>query len=187
MGQSDEALVRRALDGETAAFQGLMTRYSGAVFALVMGHLGKRVDSQDVAQEIFLQCYRSLPNLKEPDKFGSWLYGIGKRVCMNTLRRTRNQEVYFNELPETAEFCDPNAPEGVADGIDRRLDVLDTVQSLPVIYREVILLRYMEDKSYADMAILLGITESAVNVRLIKARRMLREKMDRVDCSERVR
>lgn len=172
--------MRRALNGETAAFQVLVSRYSGAVFALVMGHLGKTAESEDVAQEVFLQAYRSLPNLKSPDKFGSWLYGIGKRVCMNSLRQRKGQEVYFNELSDQTDFSDTGHGSDVTGTVDRKLDVLDTIQRLPLIYREVVALRYMEDHSYGEIAKLLGITESAVNVRLIKARRMIRERLERV-------
>jgi RNA polymerase sigma-70 factor (ECF subfamily) len=175
--------VRRTLEGDKAAFQSLVSRYSGAVFALVLGHLGKSADLEDVAQDVFLQAYRSLPGLKSPEKFGSWLYGISKRLCLNALRQRKGQEMYFNELSDGTDFSDPRSGAGVGDPIDRRLDVSDVVESLPVIYREVVTLRYMEDCSYGEIAQLLGITESAVNIRLIKARKQIRERLNRIPIS----
>lgn len=180
MGQPDEVCVQRALDGETRAFQTLVSRYSGAVFALVLSHLGKNADTEDIAQEVFLQAYRSLPNLRSPARFGAWLYAIGKRVCLHSLRQRKCNEVYFNELPDPAEFSDPQLERGVAEPVDRRIDVLDAVESLPLIYREVVILRYMEDYPHAKIAGILGISESAVNVRLIKARRMVRDRLEKI-------
>jgi len=176
----DELNVRRVLEGETGAFQALVVKYSGAVFALVFSHLGRSPDAEDVAQEVFLQAYRSLPKLKDPGKFGSWIYGIARHVCMNWLRQRKTQEVPFTEVPELDQTADIRSREVSPDASDREEVVLQCVRSLPGIYREVVTLRYMEDFSYARIAEILGISESAVNVRLIKARRMLRERLERV-------
>ncbi len=183
-GQPDAVYVRRALNGDSSAFQALVSRYSGTIFALVLSHLGRKTDPEDVAQDVFLQGFRSLPNLKDPDKFGPWLYGIGKRVCLNCLRQRKNQkgqEIYFNELADGTDFKDPGTAGGVDTPVHERMDLFDTIDSLQLIYREVVTLRYLEDHSYGEIAEMLGISESAVNVRLIKARRMIRERLERVE------
>ena len=177
---TDAVYVERCLAGEPAAFQELVSRYTNAVMALVMSHLGRTADVDDVAQEVFFQAYRSLPTLRAHDRFGPWLYGIGKRTCLNQLRQRKNREELLTELRGRV---DPDAEESsdLSGHVDLRLDILDAVRSLPEIYREVILQRYIEEKSYGEIARFLGITESAVNVRLIKARRMMRDRWTRAE------
>jgi RNA polymerase sigma-70 factor (ECF subfamily) len=177
---ADSVYVRRVLEGDTSAFQALVLRYSGAVFALVFTHLGRSSDAEDVAQEVFLQAFRSLPKLKNHEKFGCWIYGIARHVCMNWLRQRRSVEISLAEIPDTRETSDTRFGEGASGSKGREEFVLDCVQSLPLIYREVVNLRYMEDCTYSEIAEILGISESAVNVRLIKARRMLREQLEKV-------
>ncbi|MBI1849352.1 MAG: RNA polymerase sigma factor [Planctomycetes bacterium] len=169
--------MRRTLRGDTEAFRELLGRYTGAVFALIYSHLGRTEHAEDVAQEVFLHTYRSLGNLKEPAKFGSWLYGLTKRTCLNWLRRQKADSLPLDEVNESSTIAErPSRSSGQSDD---ETEVLELIQSLPVIYREVIHLRYIEDYSYREIARLLEISESAINIRLIKARRMLREKIER--------
>jgi RNA polymerase sigma-70 factor, ECF subfamily len=173
---ADATLVRRSLRGDTDAFRELLNRYTGAVFALIHSHFGRTEQAEDIAQEVFLHTYRSLGNLKDPAKFGSWLYGLTKRTCLNWLRRRKGDSLLLDDVGDAAEIAERPKPGNAADD---DVEVLELIQSLPLIYREVIHLRYIEDYSYREIARLLEISESAINIRLIKARRMLREKIER--------
>jgi RNA polymerase sigma-70 factor (ECF subfamily) len=175
--EADAALVRRTLRGETDAFRELLNRYTGAVFALIYSCVGRNEHVEDVAQEVFLQTYRSLRNLKDPSRFGSWLYGLTKRICMNWLRRQKTAQLSLDEVREPP-IRGPSPDPARAASDDER-EVLEILQSLPLIYREVVHLRYIEDYSYREIARILDVSESAVNIRLIKARRMLRERIER--------
>ncbi len=180
MQPSDAELVSRTLAGSNAAFKALIHRYGTIVQGLVFNFLARRDVLEDLAQEVFFQAYRSLRSLKRAERFGSWLYGITRRVCMNWLRRQKGpflpiEAAADKERPGTSH--DPG--EVVARESDEQ-DVLEMVNSLPLIYREVVTLRYFEDLSYQEMASILDVSVSAVNVRLVKARKMLREKLERV-------
>ncbi len=177
MQEADATLVRRSLRGDTDAFRELLSRYTGAVFALIYSCVGRGEQAEDIAQEVFLQTYRSIGNLKDPSKFGSWIYGLTRRVCMNWIRRRKAEPLSLEELTEGEPARSPNAVSSVLG--ESEIEILDLIQSLPIIYREVIHLRYIDDYSYREIARFLDISESAVNIRLIKARRMLREKIER--------
>ena len=175
MPESDGVYVRRTLRGESEAFQFLVEKYSGAVFALVFSQIGRSSEVEDLTQEVFLQAYRSLPNLTQTTRFGSWLYGITKRVCLNWIRKQKSQTVSYGAHESLLNVPDPAERQPREEPGEL---ILGCIHTLPAIYREVVLLRYMEDFSYAEMSEILGIGESAVNVRLIKARKLLREKIE---------
>lgn len=179
MQPSDADLVSRTLSGSNAAFKALIHRYGTTVQGLIFNFLARRDVLEDLAQEVFFQTYRSLRSLKKPDRFGSWLYGITRRVCMNWLRRQKGPMLPI-EAAEAAELGSTFDPVRAVSAHADEHDILALVSSLPLIYREVVTLRYFEDLSYQEMASILDVSVSAVNVRLVKARKMLREKLDRV-------
>ena len=162
---TDAALVGAVRDGRREAYEELIRRYTGAVAALCRS-------KDDMVQETFLRGYRALATLAEPDRVGSWLYGIAVRTCLDWLKDKDRGEVPFDAVAEP-----PARPE--PDDGDRGDRVLVEVHQLPEIYREAILLFYYKKQSYEEMSRLLGVTPAAINARLTKARAMLRERMTR--------
>ncbi len=177
---TDATIIRNVLDGDRYAFRGLIQKYTGTVFGLIYHFTGRRDQMDDLSQEVFLQAYRCLTKLEKPECFGSWVYGITKRVCLNWLRRQKSIEVSLDDVMDDIE--DPSAgtnPHLNAYSRGEESDVLRSVRSLPPIYRETLLLRYFENLSYREIARILNISASAVNVRLVKGRKILRERMAR--------
>jgi RNA polymerase sigma-70 factor (ECF subfamily) len=180
MQPADTELVTRALSGSSAAFRALIHRYGSTVQGLIFNFLGRKDVLEDLAQEVFFQTYRSLPSLKRKDRFGSWVYGITRRVCMNWLRRQRGPMLSLESAANAANAIDDRDPGNEFAEQSAEKELLTIVHSLPLIYREVVTLRYFEDLSYQEMASILDISVSAINVRLVKARKMLRDKLERV-------
>jgi RNA polymerase sigma-70 factor (ECF subfamily) len=149
------------------------------VQGLIFNFLARRDVLEDLAQEVFFQAYRSLRSIRKPERFGSWIYGITRRVCMNWLRRQKGSMLPL-EAAATAKQESAADPFRATVSHSEESDLLAHVSSLPLIYREVVTLRYFEDLSYQEMASILDVSVSAVNVRLVKARKMLREKLERV-------
>lgn len=172
MDATDAALVGAAGQGRREAYEELIRRYTGAIAAVCRSKLGVRGPVDDMVQETFLRGYRALATLDEPDKFGSWLYGIAVRTCLDWLKDKDRSEVSFDEAGER-----PARP--AADDGDREARVQGAVHQLPEIYREAILLFYYKKHSYEEMSRLLGVTSAAINARLTKARAMLRGRLAR--------
>lgn len=173
MDESDAALVGAVGRGRREAYEELIRRYTAAIAAVCRSKLGPRGPVDDMVQETFLRGYRALATLSEPDKVGSWLYGIAVRTCLDWLKDKDRGEVSFDAVAEQ-----PARPE--RDDGDGGARVLGEVHQLPEIYREAILLFYYKKQTYEEMSRLMGVTSAAINARLTKARAMLRERLARV-------
>jgi len=173
---SDRKLVKECLQGKPNAFEALIKRYSGVTYSLIYSFVNKRDQVEDLAQEVMLQAYQSLGNLEKPSKFGSWLYGITKRVCMNWLRKQKGQAISLNKM---VNFYPASESGSQLAKFEELEEVQRMVKSLPLIFREVIFLHYYERLKYKEISKILGISTSAINARLIKARGLLKEKFSK--------
>jgi len=179
---SDGELVRLTLAGRTAAYEELVRRWAPRVLALCHARVGDGTAAEDLAQETLLRGFRGLSTLVEPAKFGSWLCGIAVRTCLDWLKSKQRSQKRFADLGDDGQadgFVDGRASAGPAS-VERRDELsrlMSEVESLPLEYREVLMLFYYEDLSYRDIAALLGVSPATVNARLTKARTMLRERL----------
>jgi len=133
-------------------------------------------DADDLCQEILLRAVRGARKLRNPECFPAWLYRIAGNTLRDYLRR-RKVRVW-----ETVGIdVEPMAPGGFDSTVDRKEEVERTVRAvldLPRRYREPMVLRHVKDVSYAEIGKILGITENAVQVRIFRARKMLRRMLD---------
>lgn len=177
VGKGDAELVGEALEGNKAAFEVLAERYSRQVVALTYAMIRDREKARDLAQEAFLEAYRALRRLREPGKFGSWLTGIARRRCIYAIRRERRaaRALAVRAEQPPPERSDPQAEAGQSD-MEGRL--LAAVGKLGRRYREVLVLRHFEHKSYAEISELLDLSVATVEKRLTRARNKLRAMLE---------
>lgn len=173
MALSDEdALIKRSIEGDHAAFAQLVERYAGAVFNLAYRMLGNAQEAEDASQEIFLKVYANLARFDRERKFSTWLLSIGSNYCIDRLRRRRFAWLTLDDTVLTI----PNPGKGPEHSAIER-EEHDAVQRallrLPPAYREVAVLRYWHDLSYEEIVQALGLPESTIKTRLHRARRML--------------
>jgi len=171
---SDEVdLVLRVLSGDRAAYGVLMSRYQRRVYHLAYSILGSWQDAQDVSQEAFFAAYRRLPKLKDPGKFGGWLFGTARHICYVTLRKRR---VIGEQVPiEEVEFLATRPVEDIPG--DREALMLQGIRDLPEKYQVLLRLKYLGGYSYQRVAEMLDLPEVTVKSRLFEGRRMLRERV----------
>jgi len=180
----DAALVERARRGDTDALALLLDRHRPLLLALCRRALGDPVLAEDATQEAMLQALPRLHSLRQPERFGPWLAGIGLNVCRMWLRsRSREgtsrearpdgdgQEARVHELRDWGAEGDPAARSEAAD-VAR--SVRRAVAGLPRGQRAAVGLVYLSGLSYAETAAHLGIEVGAVRTRLFKARAALR-------------
>jgi RNA polymerase sigma-70 factor (ECF subfamily) len=142
------------------------------VYSLARAMLGDAHAAEDVAQETFLHAYRSLSGYQAQGKFAAWLRMITTRLCLNH-RRDRRHEVSWDDLEgHPAERED--GPDSRLGEWERRGAVRRAIELLPSPYRDVIVLRYMEELSYDEIARHLGVPVSTVETRLHRAKKQLR-------------
>lgn len=149
-----------------------MVRYSRSVRARCLAKLGLRDDLDDLVQETFLRAFQGLHRLEDPCRFGAFVHRIAHNICIDRLRRRGREAVPLDEV----ELAPPPEPGAQLDVREERLTQLRRhVGRLPEALREAVLLFYFEEKSHAEIAELLGVTEAAVNQRLHRARQSLKQ------------
>jgi len=169
---SDEALALRAQEGHVGAFEVLARRYQGRLYSYAMRIVGDVHVAEDLAQEVLLRTYRSLSRFDATQRLGPWIFGIAAHVCRDWLRRRSRRREQVQEHIEEAETA-PAAAD-VAAAREQRNRVRRAVRRLPLKYREVIVLHYLESLGYDDVAASLGIKPAAARRRALRAREMLR-------------
>jgi RNA polymerase sigma factor (sigma-70 family) len=165
---SEHELVAAALRGDPGAFAALVAGSCRRVEAVV-GRMLPAEEAEDVVQEALLRAYLGLSQLRDPERFGSWLCGIAVNLAKMRLRRRAAQ-------PRVV------AVGGLAaEAVDEERELLgivqDAVELLPPGQRDVVLMHYIEDLSCEEIARLLGTTPGAVRVRLHRARSQLRREL----------
>jgi RNA polymerase sigma-70 factor (ECF subfamily) len=171
--ETDDELVAHCLKGSRAAFSELVLRHQKMVFNVARAMLGDAHAAEDVSQEAFLHAYQGLPAYRAEGKFPAWLRTIVTRLCLNH-RRDHRREVAWADLTTRPDEA-VNGPESQIDAWCRRGEVRRAIDALSSDYRAVIVLRYMEDLTYEEIARHLGVPLSTIETRLHRAKKQLRE------------
>ena len=164
-------LLTRALAGEPAAFGALVGRHQRTVFSLALRMLADRHAAEDLAQEVFLQLYRSLSTLSSEAHLGFWLRRVTMHRAIDRLRRTPR---YESAAPEETEAA-PGEAEDADPMLERRLRSL--VRELSPDARAVVLLRYQEDLDPMEIARTLRMPVNTVKSHLKRSLAQLRERI----------
>ena len=197
---NDRELVQRAKQGDFEAFEALVALYERRIYGLAMRIVGQRQDAEEVVQQTFLSVIEHLVDFREESLFSTWLMRIATNHALVLLRkRTRRRTVpLVEDRGEDEDYSQVPRPEFIArwretpDQIASQHETQEllaqALDELDEKYRLVFVLRDVEGLSTAETAEALGITESNVKVRLLRARLMLRERLTRVfgDEAERV-
>lgn len=177
-------LASRVADGDLAAYELLVRRYSDRVFALALRMLADRGEAEDVTQESFVRAWASLHTLTEPAAVRTWLFRIAHRECLDVLRRRRSRSTSaVADLPEGGRSVGAGQPDARtqperATESGQAVDALRAaLAGLPDNQRAVWLLAEVDELSYAEIAVVVGTTEQAVRGRLSRARANLAEVM----------
>ncbi len=169
--EAEGAWAARAGRGEHPAFARLVQRHAADALASALGLLRDRGEAEEAVQEAFCRAWKSLASLRDAAKFKGWFAGILYRVCCDVLRARRRDR---KALPEVGRARPVSAlPEAGAG------PVVDEALRLPDEYREPLVLFYLQELTVAELAETLGLSESNAKVRLHRARKMLRERLER--------
>jgi RNA polymerase sigma factor (sigma-70 family) len=167
----DTALVDAARGGDRTAFGRLIERYEQRATAVARRLLGEREEAKDVVQEATLHAYLGLDQLRDPQRFGSWLCGITINLARMRLRRARTGVSLDEAGGRRLEAATAPPPEGMLEELEA---VRAALAVLPAGQRQLVFMHYIEGLSCEDIAALLGRSNGAVRVGLHRARSRLR-------------
>ncbi len=175
----DEELVRQVLQGNLGAYVDLVQRYTAQVAALCRAHVRRPEVVEDLVQEAFLRGLDRLAGLREPGRFGPWLYAIARNLCRDWLDDPHREHVSLDAAAPAAAAPDPADED---DQRDRAARLRECIRRLPVELREVVEIYYAGGRvTYREMADRLGVSFGQVNKLLTRARRLLRQSLERPD------
>lgn len=187
----NDELVRRAKAGDLAAFEELTSRHERQIYSLVFRILQNPHDAEDVTQQAFLSAVENLAKFREESSFATWLHRIATFAALKVIRKrkgldtvsleeaTESQEDY-DSIPHPEYIADwKQSPEQLVERNETRRLLDDALAKLDEKHRLVFVLRDVEGLSVNETAEALGLTESNVKMRLLRARLQLREELTR--------
>jgi RNA polymerase sigma-70 factor (ECF subfamily) len=168
----DDLLIRRARDGDTAAFGELVERHQTRIYAVCLRILADPEEARDAAQDAFITAFRKLRQFRGDAAFTTWLHRIAVNACYDALRRAKRRP-----LPHAVDTAvDDRTPEpgppspDPADEIAGTVDVIRALASIPEDFRVVLVLADVEDLPYEEIARALEIPVGTVKSRVHRGR-----------------
>lgn len=168
-------LVRAAQSGDTAAMEDLIKASYRQGYTLALRLMRNPDDAVEATQDAFVRIVKSLKRLDEPGAYPTWMFRIVSNTCMSHLRRKGRIDVPTDL--DTDSHRTPRDTEDIALEDMLREDLEKIVDTLPEVYRSVVILRDIYGMSGEEAAEALGVTSGAVKVRLHRAHRKLREEV----------
>jgi RNA polymerase sigma-70 factor, ECF subfamily len=182
----DAALMLRVREGDMAAFETLVEKYKQPIWRLIHRTLHDATEAEDLAQNVFLQAYKSAGRYRVTARFSTWLFTIARNLCLNEIRRRSRHPA--DSLDQAASDDDHQAPRQFEDVKSVRppdlvlrgeleVKVQEAIDSLPEKQRTALLLCREEDLSYEDIAAVLGCSLSATKSLIHRARETLKQQL----------
>ncbi len=184
----DEDLMEKIVEGSEAAFAQLVRRYQGKVTNLVHRFIYDRDRAAEIAQEVFLRVYLHRKRYRRSGRFSTWIYTIAANLAKNEIRRKSRLKgvMSLDSLLEAtgdsgAFLADKRpGPESAAHQHQVEEIVMAAIHKLPMKYREVILLRDVQQLTYEEIELVLSIPGGTVRSRINRARNQLKEMLEPV-------
>lgn len=170
---SDSVLMKRAQQGDEAAFATLVTKYEPAIAATVVGMLGRCAEARDVGQQVFIRFYRSMDKFRGDASVKTYLTRIAINLALNEIKRRKRQSERYTSMDDAHGLASPNSAD-VEDAEKRRI-VQGAIEQLDERFRTVVVLRMMNGYSVKETAELLDLPSGTVLSRLSRAQTKLAE------------
>lgn len=169
----ERELIRRAKKGDSDAFRLLVEAYQTAVYRLALRMCGES-GAEDAAQEAFVAAWRGLPRFRGECKFSTWLYRLTTNAAIDYLRREQKQRTE-GDVDDLSLADDSPSPQEQAERSETQQRVRKALAALSDEHRQILLLRYMQELDYGEIAQALHISEGTVKSRINRAKARLRE------------
>jgi RNA polymerase sigma-70 factor (ECF subfamily) len=183
---SDAALMMRVKQGDMEAFTVLVEKYKQPVVNLVARTLGDATEAEDLAQNVFVQVFKSAHRYEVAAKFTTWLFTIARNLCLNEIRRRSRHPAQSldaalapvgDQVPRQFEDTRLTSPPEAVLHAELESKIQEALAGLPENQRTAILLCRQGDVSYEDIARVLGCSVSATKSLIHRGREVLKEKL----------
>lgn len=186
----EQRFIQRLLARDERAFNELVELYGDRVFRLMLRMLGRADEAEDMAQEVFVQVFKAIDQFRGDSKLGTWIYRVAVNLSKNRSkylsRRRSEAQDEFEAIAERAPLGEARGvtaselapPDQIVQGYQVEAIVRRCMLELEPEFREVLVLRDVEDLTYEEIAEITALAEGTVKSRLHRARAMLKEKVE---------
>jgi RNA polymerase sigma factor (sigma-70 family) len=171
-----QAEIRNELSREER-LEWLMNEYGKNVARLAFTYTKQRQLSEDIAQEVFIKCYENLDKFRHESSYKTWVYRITVNLCKDKLRSWSFKNIVLTEFFLKTKSTN-KSPEMELVGLEDKRIISEKILSLPIKYREVIILYYYEEMSYNQISDLLNVSLQTIKSRLHRARLLLKKLLE---------
>ncbi len=178
MVENDVQLIHKILSGDEAAFTTLVQKYQKSVHALAWRKIGDFHIAEEIAQDAFIQAYKNLATLRNPNQFAGWLYVIANRLCLKWLQK-KKPPIQLLENTSVVEIEDSSYSRYVSEqreieAAERRREIVEELlEKLPESERTVVTLYYLGEMTAKEIGNFLGVSVNTIKSRLRRARERL--------------
>lgn len=170
--------LERLIAGEEAAWFEFVQQHEGRMYGYLYRLEGNSEDALDLTQEVFYRAWRSIKTFKRSERVRPWLYQVARNTQIESHRRKKLQRFSLEEAREEAGFevtSEARSPMQVAESVDTQDRVQRALLQLPSEYREAVVLRFIEDLSYDEIAQIQGVALGTAKSRIFRAKEQLAE------------
>lgn len=174
-------LVENFLNGEQQAFNRLVLLYQTKIYNLALNYVKSSEEAKDLAQDVFVTVYRSLPKLREKEKFSSWLFQIAVNHCRNRYKKLSRRGFFSNlSIDDDDTYIQLTGDESPEKSLQKQNTinlVRSTIDSMGDAEKEILILRDLQELSYDEISTILDIPLGTVKSKLNRARTSLKDRL----------
>ncbi|MGB0879270.1 MAG: RNA polymerase sigma factor [Polaribacter sp.] len=183
---TEQNFIKELQDGNDVAFNRLLNDYQQKVFNTCISFIPNKEDAEDVAQEVFLEVYKSISKFKGDSKLSTWMYKISTNKCLEFIRKknTKKRQAFLqsitgNEIPldKTNYFTEFNHPGILLENKEKTAIIYKAINTLPESQQVVFTLAKIDGKSYQEIVEITGKTLSSIESIMFRAKKNLKEKL----------
>ncbi|MEW5950489.1 MAG: sigma-70 family RNA polymerase sigma factor [Elusimicrobiota bacterium] len=169
----ESEIIRKIKSGEKQLFEKIILKHQDFIFKAVYSLVKTEAQAQDLTQEVLLKAYENIEKFEEKAKLSSWLYRIAYNLSVNWLEREKDKESQFPEnageiFEETADLQDAAFEKAETTAL-----IMKSFENLEEKHRIILKLRYLEDKSYQEIAYILNMPINTVKIKILRAKKAL--------------
>jgi RNA polymerase sigma-70 factor, ECF subfamily len=187
---SEAVFIARLVARDETAFNELVVVYERRVFALTLRMLGRRAEAEEITQDVFVQVFKSIDSFRGESKLSTWIFRVAVNLCKNKMKYHARRGGRQEDLDSLGDHTSLGAAEGVSAGAVARPDeavegqqmvgaVRAAIAELDPEFRQLVILRDVEDLAYEEIAEVSGLPIGTVKSRIHRGRAQLKEKVER--------
>ncbi|WP_405607460.1 RNA polymerase sigma factor [Polaribacter sp. Asnod1-A03] len=183
----EQDFIDKLKQGKQSAYSRLISDFQQKVFGTCISFIPNKEDAEDVAQEVFLEVFKSINKFKGDSKLSTWIYKIATNKCLEFIRKKNTkkrfafmQTILGNEIPidKTSYFTEVNHPGILLENKEKSAIIFKAINTLPESQRVVFTLAKIDGKSYQEIVEITGKSLSSVESVMFRAKKSLQEKLE---------